>query len=83
MIERLRDSGGTVATGKSFSRLDAAPIFVLGMPRSGTTLTAKILGRHQKIFALAPGETHYFHDVWSRRRELDDLQDDKNLSEAA
>ena len=44
------------------------PIFVIGTPRSGTTLTAKILGRHSKIFM--PGETHFFEDVYSRRKEL-------------
>ena len=45
-----------------------APIFVVGTPRSGTTLTARILGRHSRIFM--PGETHFFDDIYSRRREL-------------
>ena len=48
------------------------PIFVLGPPRSGTTLVAKILGRHSRIFM--PGETHFFDDIYSRRRELGRLQ---------
>jgi hypothetical protein len=47
------------------------PIFVVGPPRSGTTLTARILGRHSRIFM--PGETHFFDDIYARRRELGDL----------
>lgn len=48
-----------------------APIFIVGAPRSGTTLTAKILGRHSRIFM--PGETHFFEDIYARRKELGDL----------
>jgi len=47
-----------------------APIFIVGAPRSGTTLTAKILGRHSNIFM--PGETHFFQDIYSMRGELGD-----------
>lgn len=42
-----------------------SPVFVVGTPRSGTTLTAKILGRHSRIFM--PGETHFFDDIFSRK----------------
>jgi hypothetical protein len=45
-----------------------APIFVVGTPRSGTTLTARILGRHAGIFI--PGETHFFDDIYARRHKL-------------
>jgi hypothetical protein len=41
-----------------------SPVFVMGTPRSGTTLTATILGRHSRIFI--PGETHFFEDVYAR-----------------
>lgn len=47
------------------------PIFVVGTPRSGTTLTAKILGRHSRIFM--PGETHFFDDIYARQRSFGDL----------
>ena len=47
---------------------DSSPIFIVGAPRSGTTLTAKILGRHPAIFM--PGETHFFDDIYSRRNDL-------------
>ena len=40
------------------------PVFIIGTPRSGTTLAAKILGRHSRLFM--PGETHFFDDVYSR-----------------
>jgi hypothetical protein len=61
----------------------AAPIFIVGAPRSGTTLAASILGRHRDVFAPAPGETHFFQDIWSRRREFGRLQDEAELSLAA
>ena len=44
------------------------PIFVVGTPRSGTTLTARILGRHSRIFM--PAETHFFDDIYARRGSL-------------
>jgi hypothetical protein len=50
-----------------------SPIFVLGTPRSGTTLTAQILGKHSRIFM--PGETHFFDDIFSRQNELGDIED--------
>ncbi len=48
------------------------PIFVVGTPRSGTTLTAKILGKHPDVCLL--GESNFFEDVWSRREELGSLR---------
>ena len=48
------------------------PIFIIGTPRSGTTLAAHILGRHTHLFM--PGETHYFDDIFSRRNLLGDLR---------
>lgn len=47
------------------------PIFVIGAPRCGTTLTAKILGRHSRIFM--PGESHFFEDIYARRQVLGSL----------
>lgn len=46
----------------------APPIFVVGTPRSGTTLTARMLGNHSRIFM--PAETHFFDDIYARRRRL-------------
>ena len=50
------------------------PIFVVGTPRSGTTLTARLLGNIDSMFM--PGETHFFEDIYSRRTELGSPQDD-------
>lgn len=44
------------------------PVFVVGTPRSGTTLTAKILGRNSCLFM--PGETHFFDDIYSMRNQI-------------
>lgn len=50
--------------------MTSGPVFVVGTPRSGTTLTANILGRHSRIFMA--GENHFFEDVYSRRDQLGD-----------
>lgn len=42
--------------------LELAPLFIVGMPRSGTTLLAALLSAHSKV-AFAP-ETGYFNSVW-------------------
>ena len=47
-----------------------APVFIVGTPRSGTTLLARILGRHPSLFM--HGETHFFPDIYARRAELGD-----------
>lgn len=53
------------------------PIFIVGAPRSGTTLTAKILGLHPRIFM--PGETHFFDDIYSRRDEYGDPPNNNSI----
>ena len=54
-----------------------APIFIVGAPRSGTTLTARILGRHSRIFM--PGEVHFFDDIYSRWKELGNPTDHPSI----
>ena len=55
----------------------SAPIFVVGTPRSGTTLTATILARHSRVFV--GGENHFFEDIYARRRKLGSLEDASSL----
>ena len=50
-----------------------SPIFVVGTPRSGTTLTARLLGNIDSMFM--PGETHFLEDIYSRRTKLGPPQD--------
>lgn len=50
-----------------------SPIFIVGTPRSGTTLLAKVLGQHSRIFM--PGETHFFDDIFSRCDQIGSIQD--------
>lgn len=58
-----------------------APIFIVGTPRSGTTLTARILGRHSNIYM--PGETPFFHDIYSRRSQIGELSSEEARSKVA
>lgn len=56
---------------------NAKPIFIVGTPRSGTTLTSRIVGRHQEIFSVR--ETYFFEDVWTRRQTLGALDTPESL----
>jgi hypothetical protein len=53
-----------------------APIFIVGAPRSGTTLLRNMFNRHPRIAIC--GETHFHHYVYARRRAFGDLSDPKN-----
>ena len=50
---------------------DAAPIFIVGAPRSGTSLLRNLLNRHPAIGLC--DETYYFYYVYERRRAFGDL----------
>lgn len=43
---------------------DPAPIFIVGMPRSGTTLTEQIIASHPDVYGA--GELHYMTEVEKR-----------------
>ena len=58
-------------------KITDGPIFIVGTPRSGTTLTARLLGSHSNIFM--PGETHFLNDIYSRRRILGEPENLESL----
>lgn len=60
---------------KQFSN-NSGPIFIVGSPRSGTTLLRVLLNRHPNIAIC--DETHFFYYVYVRRKAFGDLQDKKN-----
>jgi tetratricopeptide (TPR) repeat protein len=47
---------------------DSRPVFVLGMPRSGTSLTEQILASHSEV--AGAGELSYAYDMAHRVREI-------------
>ena len=44
--------------------MSESPIFIVGVPRSGTTLLRLVINRHPRI--AIPGETGYFREVYER-----------------
>jgi sulfotransferase family protein len=50
-----------------------APVFIVGSPRSGTTLLRVTLNRHPQLAVL--GETAYFRRVYDRRKAFGDPAD--------
>lgn len=48
------------------------PVFIVGGPRCGTTLAARILNNHPRLFM--PGETHFFDDIYSKRDGIGDIR---------
>lgn len=73
-IERLGDSPG---------KLDSRPVFVLGMPRSGTSLTEQILASHSAV--AGAGELSFAYDTAHSIRDMtnEKFPDNMNLLSAA
>jgi hypothetical protein len=55
---------------------DFRPIFIVGVPRSGTTLLRAILNKHPNIAIC--DETYFFYYVYSRRRAFGDIAQGDN-----
>jgi hypothetical protein len=53
--------------------MTGSPIFIVGSPRSGTTLLRRILDRHPALAIC--GETHFHRLVYLRRKAFGDLSD--------
>ncbi|MAF27101.1 MAG: sulfotransferase [Gemmatimonadota bacterium] len=56
------------------------PVFVVGSPRTGTTLAKEILNRHPRIHLL--DEVHFFERILDDRARLGDLSEDASLDRA-
>lgn len=54
------------------------PIFIVGAPRSGTTLLQYMLRSHPDV-SLPTAESHFFVPFYNRRHEFGDLSDKNNL----
>jgi hypothetical protein len=63
IMKRLQDafSGELLDRRHGFGDPSSTPVFVVGMPRSGTTLIEQILASHPKVFGA--GERHEFHRI--------------------
>jgi len=58
-----------------------APIFVVGAPRTGTTLMKDVLNRHPAVHLF--NEVHYCERIWDARAELGDLDAPERMRAAA
>jgi hypothetical protein len=77
LAARLREAAGRVAPAHPPAELVAAPVFVCGYYRSGTTLMAGLLQGHPEVVSL-PSESRYFGQ-W--RRTLASLPNDEMLAD--
>jgi hypothetical protein len=59
--------------------MSTAPVFIVGTPRSGTTLTATILGGHSRLFT--GGAVQFLEDIHSRREVIGDPRTDPGARE--
>ena len=57
-----------LARGRGWGELDTRPVFVVGFPRSGTTLTEQILASHPLVSGA--GELHDLHRVYQSLPEI-------------
>jgi len=55
------------------------PIFIVGMPRSGTKLLRELLNNHSQI-AITPNESHFIPDFYTRRESYGNLQEPRHFS---
>ena len=56
------------------------PVFIVGAPRSGTTLLRVLLNRHPELAIC--GETNYFHRIYERGRVFGDFRDSRDRAHA-
>lgn len=62
---------------KTWGNESKVPVFIVGMPRSGTTLVEQILSSHSRIYGA--GELTYISDVYSKEFASDSPEDVSRL----
>lgn len=69
-VDSLADTAAALAARLGFAAGidDERPVFVLGMPRSGTSLVEQVLASHSEV--AAAGELPYAYDMAHRVREV-------------
>jgi len=63
----------------SLMRISSSPIFIVGAPRSGTTLFQYMLRSHPDI-SIPTGESHFFIPLFRNADSFGDLNDAKNIT---
>jgi tetratricopeptide (TPR) repeat protein len=85
-IERVKKEGdfflenfhdAKIPVSKDLQNIDKTPIFIIGLPRSGTTLVEHILGSHQRVQHF--GETNYFFKNFKLFIDVYDLEKNQNI----
>ena len=52
LLKKIKSSSlKIIQNSSSYKRVEPIPIFIIGMPRSGTTLTEQIITSHPEVFA--------------------------------
>jgi hypothetical protein len=62
---------------EDLNNLSNSPVFIVGTPRSGTTLMASVLGRNSNLFI--EGEFHFFDDIYSKKNVFGNPSQPKNF----
>jgi tetratricopeptide (TPR) repeat protein len=70
-LERMRElfTAEAMRKGRGFGDPSTVPVFIIGMPRSGTTLVEQILASHPKVYGA--GELNDFEAAMASLRGLD------------
>ncbi len=80
MVNIMTQSDTNLVDGTGLNEKLENPIFVTGYMHSGTTLTQKVLGGHEQVFA-GGGETRHFSHLSVIERRYPDLKDEDVLTE--
>ena len=60
---------------KNFGYKDSTPIFIIGMPRSGTTLVEQIISSHPKVYG--GDELNYIPEMVYENKNIENLSNEK------